>query len=80
MDVVVARTIHVLAIVLWIGGVGFVTTVLMPAVRRGRLKPRPLRLNLWPGASDDAQGAKIASRAGPTRQTATEWRRASGAK
>jgi uncharacterized membrane protein len=34
MDIVVARIIHVLAIVLWIGGVGFVTTVLFPAVRR----------------------------------------------
>jgi uncharacterized membrane protein len=34
MDVTVARIIHVLAVVLWIGGVGFVTTVLFPAVRR----------------------------------------------
>lgn len=32
--VVVARALHVLAVVLWIGGVGFVTTVLLPAVRR----------------------------------------------
>jgi uncharacterized membrane protein len=32
-DVVVARVLHVLSIVLWIGGVGFVTTVLLPAVR-----------------------------------------------
>lgn len=28
------RVIHVLAIVLWIGGVAFVTTVLLPAIRR----------------------------------------------
>jgi uncharacterized membrane protein len=34
MDIVAARIVHVLAIVLWIGGVGFVTTVLFPAVRR----------------------------------------------
>lgn len=34
MDIILARTIHVLAIVMWIGGVGFVTTVLFPAVRR----------------------------------------------
>ena len=34
MDIVLARTIHVLAIVMWIGGVGFVTTVLFPAIRR----------------------------------------------
>lgn len=30
---IVARTIHVLGVVLWIGGVGFVTLVLLPAVR-----------------------------------------------
>ena len=34
MDIILARTIHVLAIVMWIGGVGFVTTVVFPAVRR----------------------------------------------
>jgi hypothetical protein len=33
-DVTVARALHVLSIVLWIGGVGFVTTVLLPGVRR----------------------------------------------
>ena len=33
-DAAVARAIHVLGVVLWIGGVGFVTTVLLPAVRR----------------------------------------------
>lgn len=32
-DVTIARTLHVLAVVLWIGGVGFVTTVLLPALR-----------------------------------------------
>jgi uncharacterized membrane protein len=31
---VIARAIHVLAVVLWIGGVAFVTTVLIPAIRR----------------------------------------------
>jgi uncharacterized membrane protein len=31
---IIARALHVLGIVLWIGGVGFVTTVLLPAVRR----------------------------------------------
>jgi uncharacterized membrane protein len=34
MDITIARIVHVLSVVLWIGGVGFVTTVLMPAVRR----------------------------------------------
>jgi uncharacterized membrane protein len=33
-DLAVARAIHVLAIVFWIGGVAMVTTVLLPAVRR----------------------------------------------
>ena len=33
-DVTLARAIHVLAVVLWIGGVGFVTTVMLPAIRR----------------------------------------------
>ena len=33
-DVTLARAIHVLAVVLWIGGGGLVTTVLLPAVRR----------------------------------------------
>jgi uncharacterized membrane protein len=32
-DVTIARTLHILAVVLWIGGVAFVTTVLLPAVR-----------------------------------------------
>ena len=33
-DVTIARSLHVLAVVLWIGGVGFMTTVLLPALRR----------------------------------------------
>ncbi len=33
-DVTIARIIHILAIVFWIGGVAMVTTVLLPAVRR----------------------------------------------
>jgi uncharacterized membrane protein len=32
--ITIARGLHVLGVVLWIGGVGFVTTVLLPAVRR----------------------------------------------
>jgi uncharacterized membrane protein len=35
-DFYVARVLHVLGVVLWIGGVGFVTTVLLPAVKRVR--------------------------------------------
>ncbi len=37
-----ARALHVLAVVLWIGGVAFVTAVLLPAVRRQ--VPAPQRL------------------------------------
>ena len=33
-DVTIARAVHVIAIVFWIGGVAMVTTVLLPAVRR----------------------------------------------
>jgi uncharacterized membrane protein len=33
-DIMLARVLHVLAVVLWIGGVGMVTTVLLPAIRR----------------------------------------------
>ncbi|MFD2189356.1 hypothetical protein [Pistricoccus aurantiacus] len=34
MEFALARVIHVLAVVLWIGGVAMVTTVLLPAVKR----------------------------------------------
>jgi uncharacterized membrane protein len=33
-DIAIALALHVLAVVLWIGGVAMVTTVLMPAVER----------------------------------------------
>jgi uncharacterized membrane protein len=35
------RTVHVLGVVIWIGGVAFVTTVLLPAVRRLPEDERP---------------------------------------
>jgi uncharacterized membrane protein len=34
LDSIAARVLHVLAVVLWIGGVAMVTTVLLPASRR----------------------------------------------
>jgi uncharacterized membrane protein len=37
MDIIVARAFHVLALVIWIGGVSMVTTVVLPALRRGAL-------------------------------------------
>ena len=36
-DVVIARALHVLAVVIWIGGVSMATTAVLPAVRRGDL-------------------------------------------
>lgn len=41
-ELALTRAAHVAAVVLWIGGVAFVTTVLLPAVRRGQ--PPSLRL------------------------------------
>jgi uncharacterized membrane protein len=38
-DIVLARVLHVLAVVLWIGGVGMVTTVLLPGIRRSYPPP-----------------------------------------
>ncbi len=31
---VLARSVHILAVVLWIGGVAFITTVLLPALKK----------------------------------------------
>lgn len=36
-DVVLARALHVLGVVIWIGGVAMATMVVLPAVRRGDL-------------------------------------------
>jgi uncharacterized membrane protein len=44
-EITIARALHVFGVVLWIGGVGFVTTVLLPAVRR--LKTPEERLALF---------------------------------
>ena len=34
MDVTIARAVHVLAVLMWIGGVAFVTSVMLPSLRR----------------------------------------------
>jgi len=36
-DLVVARVLHVLGVVVWLGGLSLVTTALLPAIRRGEL-------------------------------------------
>jgi hypothetical protein len=36
-ELALARALHVLAVVVWIGGVALVTTAVIPAVRRGEL-------------------------------------------
>ncbi len=41
---VIARVIHILAVVLWIGGVGFVTTVLIPSLRNTQKPEDRLKL------------------------------------
>lgn len=33
-DFIIARALHILAVVLWVGGVAFVTTVVFPAIHR----------------------------------------------
>lgn len=43
-DVTVARALHIASVVLWIGGVGFVTTVLLPAVRRFKAPSQRMEL------------------------------------
>ena len=42
-DIIAARALHVLAVVIWIGGVAMATTVVLPAVRRGDLGADRLR-------------------------------------
>ena len=42
-DVILARALHVLAVVIWIGGVAMATSVVLPAVRRGDLGDDRLR-------------------------------------
>src|SRR6185312_1231001 len=39
----VARALHVLAVVIWIGGVSIVTLVVLPAIRRGAFGADPNR-------------------------------------
>jgi len=34
-DLALARALHVIAVVIWIGGASFATTVILPALRRG---------------------------------------------
>lgn len=43
-DIALARAAHVLAIVIWIGGVSMATTVALPAVRASALGPDKLKV------------------------------------
>jgi len=43
-DIAIARALHVLAVVVWIGGVAMVTTVVLPLVRRVRAPDERLAL------------------------------------
>jgi uncharacterized membrane protein len=42
VDIAIARILHVLSILTWIGGVAFVTTVLFPGIRRREAPERRL--------------------------------------
>ncbi|MFV0565272.1 MAG: hypothetical protein ACK5NB_05495 [Flavobacteriaceae bacterium] len=42
-DFTIARVIHVVAVVLWIGGVAMVTTVIIPAVKKLKSKEEQLK-------------------------------------
>ncbi|SRR5690554_4535244 len=42
-DVTLARVIHIVAVVLWIGGVAMVTTVILPAVKKMKTKEDQLK-------------------------------------
>ncbi len=41
---VLARVLHVIAVIIWIGGVAFVTTVLIPAIRKTQSPENRLRI------------------------------------
>jgi len=41
---VIARALHILGVVIWIGGVAFVTTVLIPAIRHSQTADNQLSL------------------------------------
>ena len=43
-DVILARALHVLGVVIWIGGVAMATMVVLPAVRRGDLGSDRMRV------------------------------------
>ena len=42
-DIAFARALHVLAVVVWIGGAFMATAVVLPAIRRGELGPAPFK-------------------------------------
>ncbi len=41
---ILARVLHVIAVIIWIGGVAFVTTVLIPAIRKTQSPENRLRI------------------------------------
>ena len=43
-DVAIARALHVLGVVIWIGGVAMATMVVLPAIRRGDVGPNRLQV------------------------------------
>ena len=43
-NLTLARTIHVIAVILWIGGVAMVTTVIIPAIKKIKSKEEQLSI------------------------------------
>lgn len=44
MDMTIARALHVLAVVIWIGGVSMATTIALPGILRGDFGKDRLRM------------------------------------
>jgi putative copper export protein len=59
-DVIIARALHVLGVVIWIGGVAMVTMVVLPALRRGDLGLIAFRFSR--PSSDGSHGMRDARR------------------
>ena len=64
-DLVLARAIHVIAVLFWIGGVGFVTWVVMPALRASERRHQRLhQLRPQQGVAADLVAGDIKQRDG----------------
>lgn len=42
-NITIARIVHIIAVILWIGGVSMVTTVLIPAIKKIKSKEEQIK-------------------------------------